>query len=107
MSGAAVLVLGFVLWSGHAPSLVSVHMTLGVILVLALWALAGLALRTTMNRATIAIAVAWGFVVPLLGVVQLALPSGGGYQLVRVLHLFVGLGAMAQAESLARPRAKG
>jgi len=110
LSGVAVLLLGILFWTGHALSLVQTHMALGVILVLALWTLAGLALRAGVDRATAAIAIAWGLAIPILGVVQLWLPAGGGYGLVRVLHLALGLGAIAQAESLAKriasPRAR-
>ena len=102
LSGAAVLLLGLLLWTGHAPTLVSTHMALGTILVLALWTLAGRAFRRGVSRTSVAMAVAWGLIVPLVGVVQLTLPAGGGYGMVRVLHLIVGLGAIAQAESLAR-----
>lgn len=101
-SGVAVLLLGLLLWAGHGLAFITLHMTLGVILVLALWTLAGLAFRAGVDRATVAIAVAWGFVVPILGAVQLTLPAGGGYGFVRVLHFAVGLGAIAQSESLAR-----
>jgi hypothetical protein len=99
-SGLAVLVLGLLFWAGYAETLITVHMALGVILVLALWTLAGLALRRGVSAGTVAIAFAWGLVVPILGAVQLFLPAGGGYGLVRVLHLMVGLGAIALAESL-------
>ncbi len=101
LSGVAVLLLGVLFWAGQALAFVTLHMALGVILVLALWTLAGLAFRAGVDRATVAIAVAWGFVLPILGVVQLTLPPGGGYGFVRVLHLVVGLGAIAQSESLA------
>ena len=102
LAGVAGLVLGLLFWSGRALALVSVHMALGAILVLSLWTLAGIGLRRGINSSTIAIAVAWGLIVPVLGVVQLAIPSGGGYGVVRVLHLLVGLGAIVQAESLAK-----
>jgi hypothetical protein len=102
LSGVAVLVLGILFWVGHALTLVPVHMALGAILVLALWTLAGLAARVGVNPTSAALAVAWGFALPILGVVQLSLPAGGGYGPVRVLHLALGLGAVAQAESLAK-----
>lgn len=102
LCGVTVLVLGLLFWAGRALPLVTLHMTLGAILVLALWTLAGLAFRAGVDRATVAIAIAWGFVLPILGVVQLSLPPGGGYGFIRVLHLIVGIGAIAQAESLAR-----
>ena len=100
LNGAAVLGLGLLFWAGYARALITLHMALGVILVLALWTLAGLAWRRGVSGATVAIAFSWGLVVPILGVVQLSLPSGNGYGLLRVLHLIVGLGVIAQAESL-------
>jgi hypothetical protein len=102
LSGLAVLALGLLFWSGRALGLVPLHVALGIILVLALWTLSAIAFRAGVDRAAIAMAICWGIALPLLGFVQFSLPAGGGYGLVRVLHLVFGLGAIAQAESLAK-----
>jgi hypothetical protein len=101
LSGLIVLILGLLFWTGQYLQFVQLHMGLGVVLVLALWTLAFLAFRAGVDRATVAIAVAWGLAVPILGGVQLNLPPGGGYGIVRVIHLLLGLGAIGLAESLA------
>ena len=57
--GLAVLILGLVVWTGSAAGLVPVHMLLGIVLVLALWGVAVLALQAGARPALPAIAIAW------------------------------------------------
>jgi hypothetical protein len=108
LAGLFALILGLAFWSGHALTMVNAHMGFGILVVLGLWILAGLAAKGGVGASTVIVAVLWGLVVPVLGAVQLNLPPGGGYGLVRVVHLVVGLGALALAETLAgrlkRPR---
>jgi hypothetical protein len=101
LSGLIVLILGLLFWTGQYLQFVQLHMGFGVVLVLALWTLAFLAFRAGVDRSIVAIAVAWGLAVPILGGVQLNLPPGGGYGIVRVIHLLLGLGAIGLAERLA------
>jgi hypothetical protein len=102
LAGLFALILGLAFWSGNALTMVNAHMGFGILVVVGLWILAGMAGRAGVGASTVIIAVCWGLVVPILGAVQLHLPPTGGYGLLRVLHLFVGLGALALAESLAR-----
>jgi hypothetical protein len=106
--GLATLGLGLAFWSGHALTLVNLHMSFGIFLVVVLWAFAARAGRAGIGASTVILAVLWGLVVPVLGAIQLNMPPGGGYGLVRVLHLVAGLGALALIEMLAgrlrRPR---
>jgi hypothetical protein len=101
VAGLGALVLGFVLWSGRGGVLVPIHMACGVVLVVALWALAVLAGRAGVSGGAVGMAILWGLAVPILGGLQLNLPPGGGYGLIRVAHLLLGLGAIGLAESLA------
>ena len=105
LDGIVLIVLGLLFWSGNADPLIPVHMLLGILLVLALWALAILAALTGVNIGFVALALVWGFIVPLLGLSQDRLLPGSAHWLIQVLHLLVGLTAIAQAENLAR-RAK-
>ncbi|MBX6332057.1 MAG: hypothetical protein IRY91_09440, partial [Gemmatimonadaceae bacterium] len=42
LCGIALIILGILFWAGRALSLVPLHMLLGLVLVLALWVLAGI-----------------------------------------------------------------
>lgn len=101
VTGAIVLILGIVMWTGHAHALVSVHMLLGVILVFALWVLAGLGAAAGVRRGTTLLSLVWGIVVITLGMLQTRLLPGRAHWVIQVLHLLVGLGAMGLGEALA------
>ena len=101
LCGLALLTLGLLFWTGNARGLVPLHMLLGLVLVLALWVLAGLAARAGVPLGLVALAVAWGLIVPALGLTQDQLLPGSAHWAIQVLHLLVGLGAIGQAEGLA------
>jgi uncharacterized membrane protein YdfJ with MMPL/SSD domain len=98
--GLVLIVLGILFWTGNALALVPVHMLVGFVLVLSLWTLAVLAARAGVTPVLAAVAAAWGLVVPILGLTQTSLLTGGAHWLVQVLHLLVGLGAIGLAERL-------
>jgi hypothetical protein len=106
LTGLIQIVLGVLFWTDNARSLVPVHMLVGLVLVLALWTLAGLAARAGVNPGLVALAIVWGLIVPILGVTQTSLLPGAAHWTIQVLHLLLGLGAIGQAESLAA-RIKG
>src|SRR5919199_1583288 len=106
LSGLTLIVLGVLFWTGHALTLISVHMLVGFVFVLSLWALAVLAARADVHPAFVALAIAWGVIVPILGLTQQRLLPGEAHWVIQVLHLLVGLGAIGQAEGLAA-RIKG
>ncbi len=100
--GAGTILLGLLIWTGSFDQLIPIHMLLGITLVLALWALAGLAAVARVNPGLVALAIVWGLIVPILGMTQTQLLPDAGHWLIQVLHLLVGLGAIGQAENLAR-----
>src|SRR5437016_11017641 len=100
--GSALILLGLLFWTGKALALIPVHMLLGILLVLSLWTLAVLAARSGEQPALVALAIAWGLIVPILGMTQDELLTGPAHAVIKVLHLLVGLGAIALAEVLAR-----
>ena len=100
-TGLIQIVLGLLFWTGSARGMIPVHMLLGFVLVLALWALAVLAARAGVDPGIVALAVLWGLLVPVLGLTQERLLPGDGHWLIQVLHLLVGLGAIGQGEGLA------
>jgi hypothetical protein len=100
--GVVLIVLGLLFWFGDAPrGLVPVHILLGIVLVLALWALAFLGARVGVNRGLVAAAVVWGLLTVWLGQAQDALlPDPSVHWVVQVLHLIVGMGAIGLGEAI-------
>jgi len=101
LTGLINIVLGVLFWTGHALNLIPVHTQVGFVLVLSLWALAVLAALAGVSPAFVALAIAWGLLVPVFGMTQDRLLIGEAHWMITVLHLLMGLGAMAQAEGLA------
>ena len=101
LSGLTLIVLGMLFWTGHALTLIPVHMLVGFVLVLSLWALAVLAARAGVHPGLVILAMLWGGLVPVLGLTQDRLLPGDAHWMIQVLHLLVGLGAIGQAEGLA------
>jgi hypothetical protein len=101
VAGSIQIVTGLLFWTGNALVLLPVHLLSGVLLVLALWALAVLAARAGVGAGRVALAGLWGALVVGLGVTQGRLLPGEAHWVVQVLHLLVGLGAMGLAQHLA------
>jgi hypothetical protein len=100
--GSALIILGVLFWTGNALTLIPVHMLLGILLVLSLWTIAILAVRSGEHPGFVAIALGWGLIVPVLGLTQDQLLPGGLHWLIKIVHLLVGLGAIGLAEVLVR-----
>lgn len=100
--GAIVMLLGIVFWTGHLLTLISLHMLLGMLFVLALWTLAALAARAGAAPGLVALSVLWGLAVPALGMTQDSLLPGSAHWVIQVLHLVVGMVAIGLGEALYR-----
>jgi len=101
IAGLVQIVLGVLFWTRHALAWIPVHMLVGLVLVLGLWALAGFALRAGMSIALVTGAFALGGLLPWLGVVQAGMLVGQYHWVIQVVHLLLGLGAIRVAEVLA------
>ncbi len=101
LDGLVLITLGLLFWTGNADALRPVHIALGIALVLALWILAALAAISGVRPALVALAALWGVVVPILGLTQERLVPGDLHWLIQVLHLLVGVIAIALAQTLA------
>jgi hypothetical protein len=97
-----LLVLGVLFWTGQALALVPLHMLFGLLLVLGLWTIAGLAVSRGASPGQAVAAAILGLVVIGLGMTQTQLLPGPNHWIIRVLHLLLGLGVMGMAERLAR-----
>ena len=101
LSGVTLLALGFLFWSGREFSLLPLHMRLGEALVLILWILSGIGLAAGLPLTLTISGVAWGALVIGFGMNMGGLLPGRAHEVIRVLHLLFGLGAIGLSESLA------
>jgi hypothetical protein len=106
IAGAAVLILGLVIWTGNGTGIRGVHMLLGITLVAALWVLAVLAARAGVSIGLVAAAVVWGLLTIGLGLTQEQILVGDQHWIVQVAHLLVGLGAIGIGEAIAARAAR-
>lgn len=102
IAGPIMLILGLLFWSDNALFLIPLHMTIGLLLVLALWTLALIAAISGVNLGFVALVAVWSLIMPTLGLTQERLLPGGTHWLIDILHLLVGIGALALGEQLAR-----
>lgn len=100
--GIALVVLGILFWTGHALSLMQLHMTLGGLFVVSLWILVVIGLLARGNRAFAVVVFIWSLIVAALGVAQLSLLPGPDHWVVQAAHLLVGLIAIGLGHALAR-----
>src|SRR5438445_399523 len=94
VTGTIQIILGVLFWTGHADTLVPIHVLIGSVLVLSLWTLALAAARAGVDRRLVILALVWGLIVPILGLAQTMILTGGAHWVVQVVHLLVGLGAI-------------
>ncbi len=99
-AGLLALILGVLFWTGNAGTLVSVHMLLGIVVVLSLWTLAFLGARAGVNWGLVVLAVLWGLLTVALGMVQVQLLPDNLHWIIQILHLLIGVAAIGQGEAL-------
>lgn len=104
-AAAVQLILGIGFWTGHWANLVNLHMAIGMLFVLALWVIAGIALARRRAPGLAVVALLWGVLVAAIGMTQRGILVGDLHWVIRVVHLVVSLAAMPFAERLATERA--
>ncbi len=100
--GIALVVLGILFWTGHALSLLQLHMTLGGLFVISLWVLVVVGLLARGSRGSALVVFIWSLIVLALGMTQVSLLPGQYHWVIQTLHLLVGLIAMGLGHALAR-----
>lgn len=97
IAGVIALILGVLLWFG-VGILDSIHMLFGLLVVLSIWAIGFFMMRV---KGGISLAVAdfvIGLLVLLIGLNQRAWLSGSSHWIIQVIHLLLGLAAIALGE---------
>lgn len=96
-----LLVVGALFWGGRMLQLLPVHMALGALFVLALWVLGICASVPRETRGLGLFLIILGIAVIAVGVGQLRLLPGPNHWVIQVVHLALGVAAVAQAERVA------
>lgn len=101
VAGVLQLILGALFWSGIGLNLIPVHAAIGTILVLALWTLAYFAARAGAPKGLVIFTVVWGLILPVFGSLQTGILPGSLHWIIQVVHLLLGLAALALSKILA------
>ena len=101
ITGLLQLVLGLAFWSGNLLQYVQFHMLAGFVFTLAFLAVVVLAAIARVGLGLVLAGIVWVVVVPVLGMTQTQILPGDLHWIVRVVHLLVGVGAIAFADRLA------
>jgi hypothetical protein len=102
IGGSLALLLGLLFWIGIGTNLTQVHMTLGILVVLALWTLATIYARTPNANLGLAIgASVVGLLLLVVGVTQQSLLLNDFHWIIQAIHFLLGLTVIGMGESLA------
>jgi hypothetical protein len=106
-TGLTLIALGLLIWADVGGGVRSIHILIGIVLVVSLAATAALALRAGVRPILPAIAVGWGLLTIAFGLTQAQLLPGDLHLVVEVAHLLVGLVAMGLGEVLVAAGRRG
>jgi hypothetical protein len=95
-----LLILGITFWTGHGLSLIPVHMTIGIVLVVSLWLTSIIGAFARVPLGLVALGLVWGAITIWLGATQMSLLPGSAHWVIQVLHLLVGMGAVGINERI-------
>ena len=101
VSGALLLVLGVIIWTGKADGLIGIHALLGLLLILAVWTIAAIAARAGVSITLVTLTVLWSLVAMYLADAQERLVTGGWHWTIQLLHLVVGMTVIGSGQLLA------
>jgi hypothetical protein len=101
VAGLLQVALGLVFWTGNLLVAVPFHMFNGMVFVVLLLVLAGLAAWAGAPWPLVLVTVVWVVIVPVFGMTQAAILPGDLHWIVQVAHLLVGGAALGLGERLA------
>jgi len=102
LAALLALILGIAFWTGNQLALVPIHMLLGLIVVLTVWALgAAQALTERGSPGLAAAAFVVGALLVAVGLGQSTMLPGSNHWIVQVVHLAVAVAAVGVGESCA------
>ena len=99
-AAAALVALGVYIWVDGGDRLITLHVVLGVVLIVSLWTIAAIAARSGVSPVMVAAAIAWSFGAALLGLTQEGLVTGAWHWTVQWSHLVVAMAMVAWCQAL-------
>jgi hypothetical protein len=102
IAGVVQILLGLSIWIGPGLPYSSIHIQIGILIVVCLWILAVLALIVRGRPALAGFALVWGLALPAFGMAQGAILVGPSHWIIRVIHLLMGLIALGMGDALAK-----
>jgi hypothetical protein len=101
IGGSLALLLGLLFWIQIGSSLTQIHMTLGILVILALWVLATIYARTPDANLGLAISASLvGLLLLVVGLTQRSLLLNGYHWIIQVTHFLLGVVAIGMGETL-------
>jgi hypothetical protein len=98
---AIQLILGIVFWTGNGLQLISLHMVVGFLFVLTLWAIAIAGAFRGVPIGMAAAGIVWGLLIIWLGATQMNLLLGQWHWVIQVLHLLFGFAGIGIGDRMA------
>jgi len=96
IAGTVALVLGLLIWTLQLNS-INIHMLFGLLVTISLLVISFLAVFSRGLRVLGSIGIVYAFILPLLGLNQDTLLIGNLHWLIQIMHMLVGIGALAYA----------
>ena len=97
IAGLGALVLGLLIWTLQLDTVINFHMLFGLAVALTLLIISLLAMFTRGLRVLGMVGIVYAFMLPILGINQVFLLIGDQHWLIQVVHMLVGIGALALA----------
>jgi hypothetical protein len=100
ITGVLQLILGLLIWAENMFSLVGIHTLIGLVFVLSLWVLAAVSTRAGVPTTQAAGVIILGLIALIFGMVQTSLLPGSLHWIIQILHLLIGMAAVASGETI-------
>jgi hypothetical protein len=101
IAGLLALLLGLLLSRAGFAAALRIHMTLGMIVVVSLGALAVVSVSARVRIPLAVISFVWAAAILYVGIMQNRWMPGSGHWVIEVFHALLGIGAIGMAEMLA------
>jgi hypothetical protein len=100
ITGVLQLILGLLIWAENMFNLVGIHTLIGLVFVLSLWVLAAASTRAGVPTTQAAGVIILGLIALVFGMVQTSLLPGSSHWIIQILHLLIGMAAVASGETI-------
>ncbi len=100
ITGVLQLILGLLIWAENMFGLVGIHTLIGLVFVLSLWVLAAVSTRAGVPTGQAAGVALLGLIALVFGMVQTSLLPGSSHWIIQILHLLIGMAAVASGETI-------